>query len=150
MPNELSTICGDRNSDPVGQRAAIETLIANGADLHAFDKNGVITHHHAVRFQSPTAMETLLEAGAVPNRRCKRSSGTPLHRAVTSTGAAGTAGRSKQAIEIVKLLLRYNADPAFENRLGEKPGDYVNDTELTKLLGITNSLEYHIKGGRNE
>lgn len=120
MPNELSTICCDRHSDPVGQRAVIETLIANGADLYACDKNGVTLLHHALRFRSPTAMETLLEAKPDPNRGCKRSGVTPLHRAVTSTGVAGSAGRSKQGIEMVNLLLRYAADPVIENRLGKK------------------------------
>ena len=117
MPNELSTICCDRDSDPVGQRAATKTLSAKGADSYACDKNGVTLLHHAVRFRSPTAMETLLEAKAAPNRDCKRSGVTPLHRAVTSKGVAGNAGRSKQRIVMVKLLMRNTADLAIENRL---------------------------------
>ena len=134
MPNELSTICCDRNPDPATQRAAIEKLLAAGVDLHACDKNGVTALHHAVRFRSPTAVEALLKAGANPNVACKRSGGTPIHRAVTSTGAPGTAGRRTQALEIVKLLLEYGADPEIENRSGKRPADYVKDREITELL----------------
>ena len=150
MPNELSTICCDRDPDPVTQRAAIEKLLVNGADLHACDKNGVTALHHAVRFRSPTAVETLLEAGADPNRRCKRSGGTPLHRAVTTTGAPGTAGRQGEAVEIINLLLRYGANPNLENRNGKRPCDYVNDIELAKLLGKTGSQSHHTEGTSDE
>jgi hypothetical protein len=36
-----------------------------------------------------------------------------LHRAVTQTGAPGTAGRQHAALEIIQLLLAAGADPSL-------------------------------------
>ena len=88
MPlHKLSSICCDRDPVPSEQRKAIVVLIKKGSDVNEFDKNGVTPLHHAVRFRSLTAVATLLENGANVNQVCKRSGSTPLHRAVTSTGA---------------------------------------------------------------
>ncbi len=81
------------------------------------------------------AVKTLLEHGAAVNQTCKRSGSTALHRAVTSTGAPGTAGKEKEAREIVEILLRYGADPSIKNKCGKKPGDYVRDKQMRSLLG---------------
>lgn len=134
MPDDLSSICCDRNPVPDEQRRAIEELLATGADIHATDKNGVTALHHAVRFRSPTAVATLLEHGANVNQQCKRSGGTPLHRAVTATGAPGTAGRKAEAIEIISLLLKHGADPSIANQNGKTPIEYVNDAEIRALF----------------
>ena len=134
MPIELSRVCCDRDPVPSVQRAAIKRLLSEGADLHATDKNGVTALHHAVRFRSPAAVETLVDAGANVNQACKRSGGTPLHRAVTPTGAPGTAGRREQTIEVIRILLRNGADPNIKNRLGKTPGDYVKDNEILEIL----------------
>lgn len=134
MPDELSTLCCDRNPVPHKQRKAIETLLKAGADIHATDKNGVTALHHAVRFRSPTAVDTLLEHGADVNQACKRSGSTPLHRAVTSTGAPGTAGRHAEAIQIITLLLNHGADPTIRNKQGKQPIDYVTDKTIAALL----------------
>lgn len=134
MPRELSKVCCDRNPVPDEQRKAIEALLRRGADIQETDKNGVTPLHHAVRFRSPTAVATLLEHGANVNQVCKRSGSTPLHRAVTSTGAPGTAGRKSEARRIIELLLEYGADPSITNRNGRKPADYATDPELTALL----------------
>jgi tankyrase len=131
---ELSGVCGQRDPDPDKQGASILRLIKAGADIHETDKNGVTLLHHAVRFRSPAAVEALLRLGAAVNQTCKRSGSTPLHRAVTSTGAPGTAGKSAQARDIIEILLRYGADPSIKNKLGKKPADYVRDKELRRLL----------------
>jgi uncharacterized protein len=130
----LSDVCTERNPDPDTQGANIQRLIKAGADIHETDKNGVTLLHHAVRFRSPAAVEALLRLGAAVNQTCKRSGSTPLHRAVTSTGAPGTAGKSAQAREIVEILLHYGADPSIKNKLGKKPANYVRDKELLRLL----------------
>ena len=132
--HELSSICCDRNPDPDQQRARIIELLEDGADIRATDKNGVTALHHAVRFRSPTAVATLLEHGANVNQTCKRSGSTPLHRAVTSTGAPGTAGRMAEAREIVALLLQHGADVSIRNKSGKRPSDYARDAEIRSLL----------------
>src|SRR4029434_10127348 len=105
MENELFDICSDRNPKPAEQRRRILLSLKRGADIHATDKNGVTALHHAVRFRSPAAVKTLIARGANVNQACRRNGSTPLHRAVTQTGAPGTAGRQTAAIEIIQLLL---------------------------------------------
>ena len=79
-------------------------------------------------------MATLLEHGANVNQVCKRSGSSALHRAVTSTGAPGTAGRQSEVRQIIKLLLQYGADPSIKNKNGKAPADYVSDQEISALL----------------
>ena len=134
MHGELSDVCCERNPDSQEQTGRLSALLKAGADIHETDKNGVTPLHHAVRFRSPAAVETLLLRGANVNQACKRSGSTPLHRAVTTTGAPGTAGKQAEAIEIIKLLLKFGADPQLKNKLGKTPADYVRDREILKLL----------------
>lgn len=134
MENELSDICCERNSEPGEQRRRLIAVLAAGADIHATDKNGVTALHHAVRFRSPMAVRTLLERGAKVNQACRKSGSTPLHRAVTQTGAPGTAGRCAEAMEIVRLLLAAGADPSILNKAGRKAAHYVKDDATKSLL----------------
>ena len=116
------------------QRRRLVTLLEAGADIDATDKNGVTALHHAVRFRNPIAVKTLIEHGADVNQACRRSGSTPLHRAVMSTGAPGTAGKQAEVREIVALLLAAGADPSIRNRRGQTPGDYATDEEVRRLL----------------
>src|SRR2546429_8777810 len=134
MENELFDICSDRNPKSAEQRRQIVMALKRGADIHATDKNGVTALHHAVRFRSPTAVKTLIEHGANVNQACRRNGSTPLHRAVTQTGAPGTAGRAQAAREIVEILLAAGADPSIANRSGKKPGEDVTDETIRSLL----------------
>jgi hypothetical protein len=43
--------------------------------------------------------------GANVNQACRKSRSTSLDRAITSTGAPGTAGKREEAIEIIQLLI---------------------------------------------
>lgn len=135
MQNELFDICADRHPRPAEQRRQLLKALKAGADIDASDKNGVTALHHAVRFRSPIAVQTLLENGANVNQACKRNGSTPLHRAVTQTGAPETAGRGEDAKQIIELLLSAGADAFIKNKLGKRPVDYVKDTEIRKLLG---------------
>ena len=101
MQNELFDICCERNPNPKDQRRRLVKVLKAGADIRATDKNGVTALHHAVRFRSPAAVKTLIEHGASVNQVCRRSGSTPLHRAVTQTGAPGTAGKGQVAIQII-------------------------------------------------
>jgi tankyrase len=134
MENELFDTCCERDPRPVDQRRRLKTLLKAGADIHATDKNGVTALHHAVRFRSPAAVKTLIEYGANVNQACRRNGSTPLHRAVTQTGAPGTAGRSQAARQITQLLLAAGADPSIANKSGKKPVDYVTDDDIRSLL----------------
>src|SRR5688572_5192621 len=134
MHGELSDVCCERNANPTKQRKAIERLLKAGADIQETDKNGVTPLHHAVRFRSPTAVETLLSHGAAVNQACKRSGSTPLHRAVTTTGAPSTAGKNLEVRQLVELLLQFGADPSIKNKSGKTAVDYVRDEELRRIL----------------
>jgi tankyrase len=130
---ELSDVCCERNAGQK-QRKVIESLLKAGADIHETEKNGVTPLHFAVRFRSHGAVETLLSHGANANQVCKRSGSTPLHRAVTSTGAPETAGKQKEAKQIIQLLLKFGADPSIKNKKGKRPADYVRDKDVLKIL----------------
>lgn len=130
----LAGVCCERSPDPAVQAAEIAALLRDGADIGAADKNGVTALHHAVRFRSPGAVRALIAGGADVNRACTRSGSTALHRAVTSTGAPGTAGKQAEAREIVELLLAAGADPSIRNRNGKTPGDYATDATIRVLL----------------
>jgi tankyrase len=116
--------------------AYAKALLKSGADVNQTDKNGVTPLHHAVRFRSPAAVRTLLEHGALVNQACTRSGSTPLHRAVTSTGAPGTAGKQGEAIQIIDILLEFGANPALKNKLGKKAADYARDPEILQRLKV--------------
>jgi ankyrin repeat protein len=137
MENELFDICCQRDSKPTDQRRQLVRALKSGTDIHAADKNGVTALHHAVRFLSPEAVQTLIDHGANVNQACRRSGSTPLHRAVTQTGAPGTAGKAAAAQEIVNLLLAAGADPSIVNKSGKKPADYVTDETIKSLLKKT-------------
>ena len=130
----LSDICAEQNPDSADQRRRLIALLKAGADIHATDNNGVSALHHAVRFRSPIAARTLIEYGANVNQVCRKSGSTPLHRAVTTTGAPSTAGKRHEAVEIIRLLIAAGADPSIANKSGRKPADYVKDDAIKSLL----------------
>jgi len=136
---KLPGICCLRDADPAQQRKEIEAALQAGADIHETDKNGVTALHHAVRFRSPAAVEVLLEHGANVNQTCRRSGSTPLHRAVTWSGAPATAGKQDAAREIIAILLRFGADPSIKNRNGKLAADYVKDEGLRRQLAVPRS-----------
>lgn len=146
MPGrKLSEISSQRNPDPVRQRAAIAAAIKAGADVNETDKNGVTPLHHATRFRSPAAVAALLAHGAGVNQACTRSGSTALHRAIASTGAPGTAGKSAEARAIISLLLAHGADPSIRNRAGKTPADYVRDEATLRLLSNAPATRPHAR-----
>jgi tankyrase len=130
----LSDACTQKNPNPAAQRKAILALLRAGADVGETDKNGVTPLHHAVRFRSVAAVKALVESGANVNQVCKRSGSTPLHRAVTSTGAPTTAGKQDEAKEIIELLLAAGADPRIKNKSGKRAVDYAREEGVRKML----------------
>ena len=134
MENELFSICCERAPNSADQRRRLIALLKAGADIHATDNNGVTALHHAVRFRSSVAVETLIEHGANVNQVCRKSGSTPLHRAVTQTGAPGTAGSRQEALDIIRLLIAAGTDASITNKSGRKPADYVKDDAIKSLL----------------
>ena len=130
----LSEICIEQDFDPAEQRQRLAWVLRAGAEIDAADKNGVTALHHAVRFRNVEAVRTLIEHGANVNQVCRRSGSSPLHRAVTATGAPGTAGKRREALEIIRLLIAAGADPSVVNKSGRKPIDYVKDDTVKTLL----------------
>ena len=90
--------------------------------------------HRAVRFRNPKIVQFLIKNGADVNSIDKRSKSTPLHRAVVSSGAPSTKGKTKEVIEIIKILIAGGADPKIKNKLGKTPLDYVRNEAIKKLL----------------
>ena len=134
MKNELFKICCERNPQTADQRQRLIAALKRGVDIHECDKNGVTALHHAVRFRSPAAVKTLIEYGADVNCSCRRNGSTPLHRAVTQTGAPSTAGKAQRAKEIVEILLAAGADPTLKNKSGKQPLDYAKEEPIKSLL----------------
>jgi uncharacterized protein len=122
------------DADPRIQVRAIRYLLKCGVAVNETDKNGVTPLHRAVRFRSPAAVKELITQGADVNAVDSRTKSTPLHRAVTSTGAPATAGKTDSAIEIAKLLLANGADPRIRNKNGKTPIDYVTNAEMKDVL----------------
>jgi len=75
----------------------------------------------------------LVQAGADPGETDKNGV-TPLHRAVTNTGAPATKAKNTDAAGIVAHLLKNGADPGLKNKMGKRPGDYVKDEGIRKLF----------------
>src|SRR5262249_23884338 len=74
---------------PSRQASLIELLVKRGADVDRADRGGATPLHRAVRARSAAATAALLTLGARTDRRLKKSSASPLHLAVQSTGAGG-------------------------------------------------------------
>ena len=135
----LLDACSAHDPDGKAQEKMILHLLKMGADVNETDKNGVTPLHRAVRFRSPSAVRLLIKKGADVNCQDKKTWSTPLHRAVTSTGAPATKGKADEIEEIVQLLLSGGADPKIKNRMGKMPIEYAKDAEVQSLIkGIAN------------
>ena len=130
----LLAACSAQNPDPKTQIGVIRYLLKCGASINETDKNGVTPLHRAVRFRSPAAVRELIARGADVNAVDKKSASTPLHRAVTNTGAPATSGKTDLAIEIAELLLASGADPRIRNKNGKVPLDCVKNTAMKNVF----------------
>ena len=145
----LSGGCVERVESPMGAAAAnndaaeIRTLLRSGLEADDFGPNGVTPLMIAARRGALDAMNTLVDAGADPNRRDRRFDWTPLMHAV-HTGQAkaaeallergadpnlGTEGGLTPLMmaagdsdpRIVELLLAYGANPRTAGEYGDTP-----------------------------
>lgn len=133
--------------EPRLQDAVLRLILRHGANVNE-NRNGVTPLHRAAGFRSPAAVRLLLENGADVNTVDRRTRSTPLHRAVTSTGAPATAGKSEQILQILRLLLAHGADRAIKNRAGKTARDYVTRPEILALLADT-SNDHDVETGEH-
>jgi ankyrin repeat protein len=120
--------------DPAVQRQIIDLLVSAGATVDHPDRGGVTPLHRAVRARSPAAVAALLAAGADPRAATGKAGSTPLHLAVASTGASGTAGAGDYQLEIVRQLLAAGATLADVDRNGTSAADRIQSQALRDAL----------------
>src|SRR5262249_49959606 len=120
--------------DPAKQREIIDILVQHGAKLEQVDRGGASALHRAVRARSPVAVRKLLKAGARVDIRLGKRGSTPIHLAVQSTGASGTAGAVSEQLEIIAMLLQHGADPAAKDARGRSAIDWAPNERISSAL----------------
>jgi ankyrin repeat protein len=96
---------GSSSWDPRAQVAAVDALLALGADVNAADKNGTTPLMRAVRNRCALAVGVLLDAGADVGAHNKRgSTAKQLAEWTTGRGGSGTPEAREQQRRIVALL----------------------------------------------
>lgn len=146
LGNPVTVNCRDldgRHSTPLHFAAGynrvpvVEFLLEHGAEVHAFDKGGLVPLHNACSYGHYEVTELLVKHGANVNV-ADLWKFTPLHEAA-----------AKGKYEIVRLLLKHGADPTKKNRDGAVPLDLVRegDQDVADLLrGNTALLDAAKKG----
>ncbi len=120
--------------NPAKQGQLIELLVQYGAKLDQVDRGGASALHRAVRARSPEAVRHLLKAGARVDVRLGKRGSTPIHLAVQSTGAGGTAGAVSEQLEIIAMLLQHGADPAAKDANGRSALDWATNERVSAAL----------------
>lgn len=121
--------------NPAAQVAIIDALIEGGADVNRGDRGGATPLHRAVRARSASAVRRLLTLGATTDCRLRSRGSSPLHLAVQSTGAGGTAGALDEQLEIIALLREHGADLAAVDLSGRTPRDWARNERVAQALG---------------
>jgi ankyrin repeat protein len=100
-----------------GHPAAVQTLLAAGADVHAAAKNSfkVQAIHAAVASKNLDIVGAVLEAGADPNA-AQQQGFRPIHEA----GSSGSRA-------LAELLLKFGADPTLKGDNGKNAIDLARE-----------------------
>jgi uncharacterized protein len=117
-------------------------LLDRGADPNARNWDDVTPLHQAVRARNIAVVEVLLARGADPNARDGSHGSTPLRRAVSGTGAGGTAGTTDLMVPLTRLLLRYGADPDMRDKRG------IPVHKSARLAAVKAVIEEHRRENR--
>ncbi len=109
-------------------------LIDRGADPNARNWDDVTPLHQGVRRRNLAVVEVLLARGADVDARDRGRGSTPLRRAVSGTGASGTAGTSALMLPLARLLLEHGANPEARDKRGLSVLASARDPALRALL----------------
>jgi len=120
--------------NPKEQVAIIHLLLQHDANINQADRGGATPLHRAVRARSSEAVHQLLKASAEVDSKLRKQQSTPLHLAVHSTGAGGTAGATDEQIKIIRLLLQYGANPATPDATGKGAYDAARNLRVREAL----------------
>jgi ankyrin repeat protein len=125
----------DMRKAPQAAAAEMATLLLDrGAEPNARNWDDVTPLHQAVRARNLSVVEVLLARGADANARDKLRGSTPLRRAVSATGASGTAGTSELMVPLTRLLLEHGADPDDRDKRGIPVRDSARAPRIRALL----------------
>ncbi len=120
--------------NPEAQAALIELLIRHGANVNVADKGKATALHRAVRARSAAAVRCLLENGARVDVGLGKLGSLPLHLAVQSTGASGTADSVEEQLEIIGLLLKHGARAIDEDSRGRSALEWAASDRIISAL----------------
>ena len=102
--------------------AQTERLLADGAEVNAWDESGWTPLHEAAGFnENPEVLQGLVRAGAEVKARDK-DGGTALHEAAADN----------QNPEVIEVLLQAGANPKVRDNDGKLPADYAAENEHIK------------------
>lgn len=116
-------------------QAQIATLLIDrGADPNARNWDDVTPLHQGVRRRNLAVVEVLLARGADVDARDRGRGSTALRRAVSGTGASGTAGTGALMLPLARILLEHGADPEARDKRGVPVLASTRDPDLRALL----------------
>jgi ankyrin repeat protein len=130
----LHRVADMRPRAPAAAARMAALLIDRGADPNARNWDDVTPLHQGVRRRNLAVVEVLLARGADVNARDRGRGSTPLRRAVSGTGASGTAGTSALMLPLARLLLEHGADPEAKDKRGATVLASARDPDLRALL----------------
>jgi ankyrin repeat protein len=130
----LHRVADARPCQPEAAARMASLLIDRGADPNARNWDEVTPLHQGVRRRNLAVVEVLLARGADVDARDRGRGSTPLRRAVSGTGASGTAGTSALMLPLARLLLEHGADPEAKDKRGVPVLASTRDPDLRALL----------------
>jgi ankyrin repeat protein len=141
----------DLRGGPGKAAAAVANLLLDrGAAVDARNWDDVTPLHQAVRARNVVVVDVLLRRGADVNARDKNRGSTPLRRAVSATGAGGTAGTAALMVPLTRLLLQHGANPDARDKRGVTVRASARLPEIIALLSEHRRVQREAKSAKTE